>query len=184
VAAAEHYSLYYLMPFKDDGYGVEGMGYWNYGFTHYSALREMLWSATNGQIDLYDAPKVRNIALFGFRFPMSPHNEACFEDAPPGTTPMPDLLVYLSRVFGFDSPEPRIPGVDQSATAQRHDDLTTDVLAAFLNHASELRTSSGQTDVAELHTFFRASDILVSRSRAANGLDITIKSGGKHDAQS
>jgi hypothetical protein len=178
VAAAEHYSSFYLMPFRDDGYGLEGMGYWNYGFAHYSALREMLWSATNGRIDLFGTPKVRNIALFGFRFPMSPHNMASFGDAPPGTAPKPDLLLYLSRVFGFKSSDPGIPGIDQSSAAERPEDVTTDVLAAFPNHASEIRISSAQATDEELHTFFPASDVLVSRSTAANGLNVTIKAGG------
>jgi len=46
IAAAEHYSKYFLEGFTDDGYCSEGLGYWNYGFGYYIMLSEMIHQAT------------------------------------------------------------------------------------------------------------------------------------------
>jgi hypothetical protein len=81
-AAAENYSRYYIKSFRGSGYGDEGIMYWGYGFSHYVEMREQLWYSTNGKLDLYDDPKVRNIALFGFQFAMLPGMYADFGDEP------------------------------------------------------------------------------------------------------
>ena len=89
----------YLFSFKDSGYDEEGIGYWVYGFSNYEELREELWLATSGKIDLFDNPKARKAALFGFQFAMLPGVYAPFADAHFGSKPDPVLLATINRVF-------------------------------------------------------------------------------------
>jgi len=74
------YSKYYLGSFTDDGYGEEGCGYYNYGFGHYSQLREIILQQTQNTVDLFSETKVANVALFAFTFPMSNGVPAEFGD--------------------------------------------------------------------------------------------------------
>jgi hypothetical protein len=87
VVAAEHYIQHYDDGFNPDGYDTEGLGYWNYGFSHFIELRENLVRATRGKIDLLASPKMKKVALFGIEFPMMPGNAAAFGDA--GVMPIP-----------------------------------------------------------------------------------------------
>lgn len=54
----------YLSGFPDDGAGTEGVSYWSYGFTFFTAYSEMLQRMTNGKIDLFSDSRVKSIALF------------------------------------------------------------------------------------------------------------------------
>lgn len=54
----------YLASFKDDGACVEGAGYWNYGFGMFSVMADLIRSFTDGKIDYFKNPKVKNIATF------------------------------------------------------------------------------------------------------------------------
>lgn len=52
----------FLSGFGPDGYCSEGVGYWNYGFSHFVFLAEMVRSQTGGAIDPLAAEPVRRIA--------------------------------------------------------------------------------------------------------------------------
>ena len=45
----------------------KGLGYYDYGFGNYIVLRETLWQATGGKVDLFVDPKVRQVATYGPR---------------------------------------------------------------------------------------------------------------------
>lgn len=175
-AAGEHYSQYYLEGFQDDGYGVEGMGYWNYGFSHFVKLRETLWQATQGKIDLFASAKAKKIALFGEQFPMFPDNVASFEDAHYMTGPGPGLMQYVERVFGLKATIQNTETGQIEATGLKT--LTWVVMGLFPNHASELRSAIPGGDVVGLRTYYPESQVLVSRPNPGGRLAITIKGGG------
>ncbi|MNZ43476.1 Heparinase II/III-like protein [compost metagenome] len=54
----------YLSGFGDDGVCAEGYLYWQYGFGYYVYFAQLLKAATYGDIDLFAAAKVKEIALF------------------------------------------------------------------------------------------------------------------------
>lgn len=57
----------YLSSFNPDGTGSGGFRYWNYGFGQsYTLLAELLIRATQGQIDLYDHPKIPHIVAYPY----------------------------------------------------------------------------------------------------------------------
>ncbi|WP_053374202.1 heparinase II/III family protein [Paenibacillus sp. FJAT-27812] len=54
----------YLSGFGEDGACAEGYLYWQYGFGYYVYFAQLLKSATDGKINLFDSDKVKEIALF------------------------------------------------------------------------------------------------------------------------
>ncbi|MBP3495071.1 MAG: heparinase II/III family protein [Clostridia bacterium] len=54
----------YIRSYKEDGVCVEGAGYWSYGFGYYMEYAKMQKKFTNGQYNLVDNDKIRNISTF------------------------------------------------------------------------------------------------------------------------
>ncbi len=54
----------YLNSYKDDGMCVEGVGYWGFGFGFFTAYALLEKELTNGKIDWFARPKVKEIAKF------------------------------------------------------------------------------------------------------------------------
>jgi len=103
VAVAEKLIGHYLDGgFTSDGYCVEGLGYWNYGFTHFVLLAENVRQATGGKLDLLARPEVARDALFGPRSEILGGVCISIADADPGDAPSGILMNYLCRRFGLD----------------------------------------------------------------------------------
>lgn len=174
VAAAEHFSPNYLVSFKDSGYDEEGIGYWVYGFSNYEELREELWLATGGKIDLFDNAKARKAALFGFQFAMLPGVYAPFADAHFGGKPDPVLLSTINRIFRLgmtiDTSSARASLFDRA--------LPVAVLAGFPIHTERNDSAAGAEDLIGIRTNYGDAGILVDRPAPGGDLAITIKAGG------
>ena len=172
VAAAEHWSPNYLDSFSDSGYDNEGIGYWVYGFSNYAMLREHLWYSTGGKIDLFDNPKARKAALFGFQFAMLPGVYADFGDAHFGYQPDQTFLAYVDRTFGL--------GVyfDDLTILRAHAQTLPDAMIAAFPLNSQ-RHDPGETPAALIgpRTWYPENGILIDRPGAGN-MAITIKAGG------
>lgn len=174
VAAAEHYVQHYIGSFNPDGYDTEGLGYWNYGFSHFIELRENLLRATGGRIDLLASPKMQKVALFGVQFPMMPANAAAFGDA--GVMPRPDahLIRMIDHIFQIPSES---HGPDTQGIGVQHVGLTSLALDLFPVHGDELPKPQ-EVSRQDLQAYYADSGILVSRPAAGQNLAVTIKAGG------
>ncbi len=101
VASAEKYVQNFLDGFTPDGYCSEGLGYWNYGFGNFMLLAEAVCQATDGKLDLWEKPKIREIARFGRRIEILPGVNPAFADCHVGSRPDVSLMAFVSRRFGF-----------------------------------------------------------------------------------
>jgi len=97
-SAARHTELYFE-GFTSDGYISEGLGYWNYGFGHFTVLAETLLRATRGEIDLYraHAAKVGAVASYPIRCEIAASHYPAFSDCPFGAMPNPWIYRILAR---------------------------------------------------------------------------------------
>lgn len=174
VAAAEHYIQHYIAGFNPDGYDTEGLGYWNYGFSHFIELRENLLRVTRRKIDLLASPKMQKVALFGIEFPMMPGNAAAFGDA--GVMPRANahLVRMIDHIFQIPS-EPGAPGKQDIGV--QHVGLTSIALDLFPVPGDELPTPP-EVSHHDLETYYADSGVLVSRPAPGQDLAITIKAGG------
>jgi hypothetical protein len=174
VAAAEHYIHNYEDSFNADGYDTEGLGYWNYGFSHFIELRENILRVSSGKIDLLESPKMKRVALFGIEFPMLPDNAAAFGDA--GVRPQADqhLIRMIDHIFQISPSDGNV--VEQSSGIQ-HAGLTSIALDLFPIPGDLLPTPS-EVRHHDLQTYYADSGVLVSRPSPGQELAVTIKAGG------
>ena len=54
----------YLASYKDDGMCVEGVGYWSFGFGFFASYALLEREITNGAVDWFSLPKVKEISKF------------------------------------------------------------------------------------------------------------------------
>jgi hypothetical protein len=156
IAAVEKYIDHYLHGgFTPDGYCVEGLGYWNYGFGHFALLSENIRQATGGKIDLLAMPQAAQPALFGVRSEISGGVHTSIADCDPRTQPSPSLMDYLSRRFGLDE-SPR-------HAARNGDNLYSEMEMLFL--PPDLPKISMDASFADLpwRTWFPDSGVLICR---------------------
>jgi hypothetical protein len=104
IAVAEKNIGHYLAGgFTPDGYCVEGLDYWNYGFGNFAVLAEKIRQATGGGIDLLAEPLAAQPALYGVRSEILGGVYTSIADCHPGDVPSGILMNYLCRRFGLDS---------------------------------------------------------------------------------
>ncbi len=172
VAVAEQkISPYFAGGFARDGYGVEGIGYWNYGFSHFALLAENIRQATRGQIDLMSAPMAAQPALFGLRSEILNGLYLSIADCRPGEEPSGILMNYVCRRFGLD------PARWQNARLTGG--LYEQAVLAFL--PPDMPQVRSENDLADfpLRTWFPAGGVLICRpgADAAIPFAVAIKGG-------
>lgn len=177
-AAGEHYIQRYVSGFSPEGYTSEGPGYWNYGFSHFSALREVLMQATVGKLDLFADFKVRSMAMYGYRIEMLPNNIAAFGDAPTKTRMDEFTRAYANDALNLGQIQ-HLSSVSLGGGQSGNDAplakaalmLFGDVKPANAN-GDEILTGIG------LHSYFDSVGVLVSRPAPGDKLAVSIKAGG------
>ncbi|MFB5265245.1 hypothetical protein ACE41H_00375 [Paenibacillus enshidis] len=95
----------YLDGFGDDGACLEGVGYWNYGFGYFVYFADLLKRRTEGRINLFEHPKVRQIALFQQKCYLYGNSTVNFSDSLGRVPVQIGLTHYLSRLY----PEMELP---------------------------------------------------------------------------
>jgi len=175
VAGAEHYIRNYLGGFPPDGYALEGPGYWNYGFSHYTELREMLMQATAGRLDLFDNPLVREVALYGYRFEMTPGNVALFGDAGRNTRMDDTTRAYANEAYGLGQPQTLF---SQSVSVNAPANSSPLVQASIKLFSKPTPAGHGRASTVGLQTYFNTVGVLVSRPGPGETLGFAIKAGG------
>lgn len=179
-AAGEHYIQHYVSGFSPEGYTSEGPGYWNYGFSHFAALREILMQATGGKLDLFADAKVRNMAMYGYRIEMLPNNIAAFGDASPKTRMDDFTRAYANDVLGLRQDQHLATVRISGSQAANDAPLAKAALLLFSNptpvstgpHPDPASTQIG------LHSYFDSVGVLVSRPGQGSQLAVSIKAGG------
>jgi hypothetical protein len=105
VAIGERYSYNYLVGYTNDGYCSEGIGYYSYGFGHYLQLREAIWQATGGKIDLLKRPKIDKIVAFAPGMEIINGVYAAIGDCEQYIKPYAEVMYYLNQNYNMDIKE-------------------------------------------------------------------------------
>jgi hypothetical protein len=128
--------------------------------------------STGGQIDLFDDPKVRNVALFGVRIVLENGAAPPFGDCRFGTKPDAGIISYCNRVLKLG-----LTGLDQPSVRTG---IAARCMNLFPNSATEAPAASQVSNDVGLRTFFEKAGVLVCRP-APNStcrMGIGIKAGG------
>ena len=175
-AAGEQYIAHYTASFSTDGYDSEGPGYWNYGFSHFTELREILLAATGDRIDLFAMPKARAMALYGYRYEMQPGIVAPFGDASINTRFDDFTRAYANAAFALGQPQQLAGLVIDGRQSGNAAPLTEAAIMLFARPAPA--AVPGEPLAIGLQSYFAATGVLVSRSAPGGRLAVTIKAGG------
>jgi Heparinase II/III-like protein len=176
LAGAEKYSNSYLAGFDDDGYCVEGMGYWNYGFGNYIRLSELAWRVSGGKLDWFDRPKVAAIAAYPNRFELTAGVYPALGDTGITSAPIPALAGFVGRRFGLAmAGDDAQHGFFSSATGGG---LSEAMMFSCPNSSSE-RTVASTRAAPALRDWFDDAKVLICRPAdgAEDRLSVAIKAG-------
>nr|MBQ4319193.1 heparinase II/III family protein [Clostridia bacterium] len=89
----------FLSGYTDEGICMEGLGYWNYGFEYYVVFADLLYSLTDGETDLFDRPKIREIVKFPSRVCLGGNAVVSFSDCNTEARCNRGLLHFLKSKF-------------------------------------------------------------------------------------
>jgi hypothetical protein len=178
VAAGEHYIRHYVSGFSADGYTSEGPGYWNYGFSHFAVLREALVEASGGALDLFSDPKVRQMAMYGYRIEMLPNNIAAFGDAPTKTRMDEFTRAYANDALGLGQGQHLRTVFLGAGQAGNEAPLAKAVMVLFGNASPATESAQQGPAGQDLDSYFEQVGVLVSRPMPGGKLAVSIKAGG------
>lgn len=176
----EYYSQNGLIGFGDDGYCTEGVGYYNYGFGHYILLRENIWQATGGKLDLFANPKVQKIASYAPNLEIINGVYPAISDSHEGAKPDASILTYLSRNLGLGLKE-----YDTLTFEGKTDDIRNNVMMVFPNSVSlseprKVKRGEGQI----IRSFFDQTGVLITRPVPGSSCNIGVAFKGGNNAES
>ena len=93
----------FLSGYGDDGFCLEGIDYWNYGFGYFLCYAELERYATGGKYDYFKLPKVRKIATYAQKVIInSPDVTVSFSDGSKREAVSRGRLHFLRNEFGED----------------------------------------------------------------------------------
>ncbi|SDT88612.1 Heparinase II/III-like protein [Verrucomicrobium sp. GAS474] len=175
IAAAEKETQFYIAGFPADGYSLEGMGYWKYGFGHYVLLAEAILSATHGKVSVYSRDNIRLVAQFPRRFEMITNVWPAYSDSMFMEQPSLWLFHIIDHRYGFG---------DNTVPSLQLDGMFCTFLyawginLAFDEAAPPLSTGDDVLRGRRLRDWFGDSQILVGRPPEGQpGLSFSCKGG-------
>ena len=174
----EHYSKNGLEGFGNDGYCSEGVGYYNYGFGHYVLLRENIWQATKGKVDLFSMEKVKKIAGYVPGIEIINGVFPAISDSKPGVQPDPSIMHYLSSNFDLG-----LVKYDTMHFEGKTDDNRNNVMMVFPNSSSRKAPQKKAENESQLRYFFDQTGVLVVRPQPGSVCDIGVAFKGGNNKE-
>lgn len=181
IAIGEYYSGNGLKGFGDDGYCGEGVVYFSYGFGHYILLRESIWQATGGKVDLFKDPKVQKIAAYPANIEVINGVYPAISDCKEGARPDGNVTAYLNKSFRSGS-----ANFDTLGVQARTGDNRMSVMMAFPNSLTKSNLFPGriQPDQADIRFYFDKTGVLVCRPKPGSSANIGVVFKGGNNAES
>ena len=180
VSIGEYYSQNGLMGFVDDGYCTEGIGYYNYGFGHYILLRENIWQATGGKLDLFANPKVQKIANYAPNLEIINGVFPAISDSHQGAKPDASIMTYLSRSLGLG-----LTQYDTLTYEGKTDDNRNYVMMVFPNSASMSEPRKIKRSVDQIiRSFFELTGVLITRPVPGSSCNMGVAFKGGNNSES
>lgn len=176
----EYYSKNGIAGFGDDGYCGEGMTYYNYGFGHYVLLRESLWQATGGKLDLFADPKVQKIARYAPNLEIINGVYPAISDSNEGSKPDDNLMIYLNGNMGLG-----LSRYDTITNKTTTSDIRRGIMMAFPNSSSKPKADKiDRKSGSDIRSFFDQTGVLACRPIPGSNSNIGVSFKGGNNAES
>jgi hypothetical protein len=191
ILGSRNYLPYYLKDFPPSGFDAEGLAYWAYGFGCYLCLSETIYEATQGKINMFVGPKLRQIALFPRHFEIMDGIFPAFGDSWVGkvkglqSVVPPSLLLFINQRWGMGWTDLDPAKNNMFATHPLGDRLYGFGIFGFPLpvYNGSLVTGSppapGEAAADHLRFFFKDANVLITRSArpGAARLGLALKGG-------
>lgn len=150
----------YINGFMNDGYCVEGLGYFSYGFEYFLLLRESLYINSAGAIDLFENAKVQKIIDFPLKSEIMNGIYPSIADCRVNTRPSEWILAYCRKNLWKEKASNMVLEIPQV-------NLTSCLMILFGNTPYEKGMAAPQP-VQKIRSFFPDLGILTCRPFADN----------------
>jgi hypothetical protein len=173
---------YFYGPYPADGGCDEGPGYWGHAGGSLFDCLEILHSASNGAIEIYDASIIREIGRFIARAHINGPYCINFADAPARVSLYADLVYRYGRRIGDDN----MMALGAWAAKERgnygHGYNLSRQLAALFN-AEELRNATGEPPLLR-DVWLPDIQVMAARSKqgSVDGLYLAAKGGHNNES--
>ncbi len=160
--------------FPDDGACLEGLGYWEYGFGYFMYFADMLYRRTEGEIDLFDDPHIKNAAFFYTKVFFKGARTVSFSDgATRGKCSCGAISVLSEHYPDFKIPSPEYISFHYSGGAEARFALTLRNLIC-----RRFDTAESKLDVTGTHKLPCAQWYI---SSSKTGVGIAAKAGNNNE---
>ena len=123
----------YITSFSEEGICFEGGGYWMFGFGAFVGYAKALRDFTDGEIDYFSIPKVRNMSLFYQRIFLSGRVTANFADSE-----VMGIPGALARTLKSEFSEINVPSLSKKPVSSVHEfDIDLRGIAEILSFEAE-----------------------------------------------
>jgi hypothetical protein len=178
VASAEKLlTTHYLEGFGPDGACLEGLGYWGYGFSRYIFTAELIFQATGGKINLYDAGVTRLVALYPVRLQLTPGVWPAYGDCAVDIKPPDQLMSFLNRHYGFGLTQWKQADL---TTANSDGGLAAALMFSTTNSATT-QAAQAQKPFYEARTYFDHAGVLNCRPLPNSNIRLAASFKGGHN---
>ena len=176
IASVEKEIPFYLQGFPKDGYSMEGMGYWKYGFGHFIMLSEAILNATQGKVNLYASEEARLVAQFPRRFEIVPGIYPAFGDSMFGEEQSLWLYHVIDCRYGLGDHSVRPTTVDGMYSALLY---ATGTNLTFDSAAPPIYTQGGEAlHGHRIRDWFDDGQVLIGRlPEGKTGISLALKGG-------
>ncbi len=177
ITHAQNGLCHYFEGFDQDGGTAEGIGYWNYGFSHYVMAGQMLNLATKNQLNLMAPPLVKEIALFPMRIELSPGRFPSFSDGGDAYTFSHGWINYLAEVIGSED-------LKAFLSARMNRKIPSTSLEGLLlgTLVEPLPSSTGTVPMAPF-VFLHGTEWMISRAHPEDPMGLVLAAQGGHNAE-
>ncbi|MEM1134593.1 MAG: heparinase II/III family protein [Bacteroidota bacterium] len=167
----------YLNPFPEDGGCDEGPSYWGHAAASLFDCLELLYSSTDGKINIYNHPLIKNMGSYIYKVYIGENYFINFADAPAKLIPKADLIYRYGK---------RIEDVQMQqfgAYLSKNNDLKIEMsmdrtLSALLNYKNLVNETKEYA--FQLDTWFAESEIMAARSNIDNKSFYIAAKGGNN----
>lgn len=177
ILRAQNGLCHYFDGFDEDGGTAEGIGYWNYGFSHYVMAAQLLSIASGNRLNLLAPPLIQEIALFPMKIELSPGKFPSFSDGGDAYTFYPGWTSYLADAI--ESEKMR----DFLAARMKRDIPASSLLALLTATAAGPLPPAKEKVQMEPFVYFRGMEWMISRAQPDNPNGLVLAAQGGNNAE-
>ncbi|MCQ4085357.1 heparinase II/III family protein [Saccharibacillus sp. JS10] len=164
----------FLSGYGEDGCCTEGAGYWTYGFGYYVYWAEMLYTFTNGEINMLQNDKARRIAQYASKVTLTSPDCVNYSDCESEVHFHPGLMSRLRVRLHIHTPNVVVP-------PSFHKDHTYRWAHQIRNLFWYEETQSAESGIISESVFFENAAWIIDKKATSSGLFAFSTKGGHND---